>query len=426
MATSLASMILSDNGAEVVLVEPPGGDPFRSRPAWRMWSRGTKSIVLDLARQEDRKMARALVEGADVVIEGWRPGEGEQLGLDFTTTAATNPGLVHCALSAMGTRGPYASIPTYDGLVEARSGRFVDLGIAFGRAEPAFRSRPNSSYAAAQGIVQGVSAALLARERTGQGQQISTNLYQGLLAYDFGSALRRQNELGLLDPPLPDRSGYFLPFLPYLPVRTKDGVWVQITNNTGRLFRAWMSVLGLDYIYEDDRLKGAPSEFPNQETKIELAKLMLAQAATRTFDEWMDIFIRDGLTGDRYLTTQQAMDHPQILHNNLVVDVHDAEVGPTRQLGLLVAFSKTPGTVERGAPQLDEHRGTVAPRPAPAARERRAPKPGGPLAGMLLLDFASWLAGPFGTSLMADLGARVIKIEPPIGDLSRAGLGGRG
>ena len=202
---------------------------------------------------------------------------------------------MHCTVTAFGRSGELSWLPPYDGVVEARSGANVDLGVTLGRETPAYRARPNPSYGAANIAVQSIAAALLVRERDGRGQHIDTSLYQGLLAYDFSSALRRQNDLGELDPPLPATARRLGPFLPYLPVRCQDGQWMQITNNTARLFRHWMEVIGLAHIFDDPRWKGAPSDIPDVEAKVELAHLILDRMATRTFDEWLDIFLREGL-----------------------------------------------------------------------------------------------------------------------------------
>ena len=450
-ALDMASLLLSDNGAEVIRVEPPGGDTRRGLPAWRLWNRGTRSIVLDPSVAADRDAASALIDTADVLLEAQGGAAGLGWSFGYQSLAARNPGLVHCTVTAFGRSGELSWLPPYDGVVEARSGANVDLGMTLARETPAYRARPNPSYGAANIAVQSIAAALLVRERDGRGQHIDTSLYQGLLAYDFSSALRRQNDLGELDPPLPATARRLGPFLPYLPVRCQDGQWMQITNNTARLFRHWMEVIGLAHIFDDPRWKGAPSDIPDLEAKVELAHLILDRMGTRTFDEWLDIFLREGLTGDHFLTTQQALDHPQVIHNGSVIELDDPEVGPTLQLGPTIRFADSPAVVPTAAPLLDADRAALlgAQRPArvppaPANRQAAAAGPAngqaagpadtagranaagpGPLAGMLVLDFATWLAGPFGTSLLADMGARVIKIESPAGDDARHGLGGR-
>jgi len=110
MAGSLATAVLADFGAEVVKIEPPGGDPFRSHPAWLAWNRGKKSAVLNLKTPEGREQAHQLAAHADIVFESFRPGVTKRLGIDYTTLSALNPRLVYASISGWGQQGPLSHI----------------------------------------------------------------------------------------------------------------------------------------------------------------------------------------------------------------------------------------------------------------------------------------------------------------------------
>jgi formyl-CoA transferase len=160
-ALDMASLLLSDNGAEVIRVEPPGGDTRRSLPAWRLWNRGARSIVLDPAVATDRDAADALIDTSDALLEAQGGAAGLGWSFGYEVLAARNPSLVHCSVTAFGRSGALSWLPPYDGVVEARSGANVDLGMTFGRETPAYRARPNPSYATANIAVQSIAAALL-------------------------------------------------------------------------------------------------------------------------------------------------------------------------------------------------------------------------------------------------------------------------
>ena len=130
---ALAGMILADNGAEVIKVEPPGGDWARDEPGFLMWNRGKRSIVLDLKRDEDRALAAQLAGRADVVIESFRPGVAERLGIGYDRLATDNPGLVYCAISGFGRTGPLSRVKGYEGVVAAKAGRMIGLDRVHGQ-----------------------------------------------------------------------------------------------------------------------------------------------------------------------------------------------------------------------------------------------------------------------------------------------------
>jgi crotonobetainyl-CoA:carnitine CoA-transferase CaiB-like acyl-CoA transferase len=171
MAGSMPGMILADNGADVVKVEPPSGDWSRAQSGSRMWNRGKRSIVLDLRQQDDRDLAGRLAERADVFIESFRPGVADRLGLGWSELRIRNPRLVYCSISGFGPAGAYAELPGYEGIVAAVSGHMVGLDVLSGavpgqdRDAPIYTAVPVASFASAQLATQGVLAALLLAKR---------------------------------------------------------------------------------------------------------------------------------------------------------------------------------------------------------------------------------------------------------------------
>src|SRR5262245_58537974 len=192
MAGALATLILADAGADVIKVEPPDGDPFWSEPAYLQWQRGKQSLCLDLKRDAGRARARDLAAGADVLVESFRPGAAERLGIGYADLRETNPGLVYCAITGFGSGGPYARYAGYEGIVAAKAGRMVQLAGQLPRSGPIFAAPPVGSYGAAQTALQGILAALHARARTGRGQRVETSLLRGLTPYDLVNWLTYQ------------------------------------------------------------------------------------------------------------------------------------------------------------------------------------------------------------------------------------------
>ena len=434
MAGSMASMILGDNGAEVIKIERPGGDPYRSQAPWVMWNRGKKSVVLDLKAPQGREAAQKLAQQVDVLIENFRVGAADSLGLGYDALSRLNPRLIYCSITGFGSKGRYRNVKPYNSIIEAKSG-----GMQRGRhLSPTYRVRPRGDYGSAMMTVQGIAAALWVREMTGLGQRLEMTQFAAVIFQDSGGAVGRQAELGMVTVPA-DRLAQRQQrmqigvSLTYLNVRCKDGQWIQMANNVERLFRNLIRAAGLDWIYQEPRFKGAPRRFASREDALELRRIIYEKMQEKTLDEWIEIFIKEDVAGDRYLTTQQAMDHVYLKHLQGVVEIDDPNVGKTQQIGPLVRFSQTPSMIGRPSPKLGEHTDAVlksipaGPLTPAAANGADKTLPKHPFEGILLLDFSTWNAAPQGASLIADLGARVIKIEPPDQpDDARQGNMGRG
>ncbi len=405
LSGAIAGLILADNGADVIRVEPPGGDPLRAHPAYRMWSRGKQALVANLEEERDRERVASLAAEADVVLSSWRLGVDARFGLDPARIAARNPRAIVCRITGFGSRGPYAHYPAWDGIVAAKAGRMLEFCGLVGGARPAYAAVPVAGWCASQLALHGVLAALLDRERTGRGRRVETSLVQALGIYDLVNWLPGYTMmLRVAD----------VPYLPYTNACTKDGVWLQFAQLSPAQFHAFIRDLGLDSIWTDPRFRHAPA-LRDPEQMRALRAIVLARVREKTHTEWMSVFDADpDIAVERFRTAAEAMDHPQIVHNGDVVERDDPEVGRLRELGPLVRFSATPsrpGLAASGASGARPAAWPARPR-ASAGHAGRGPAPRRALGDLLVLELATWVATPLAATLLAELGARVIKIEP--------------
>ena len=417
---ALATMVLADAGAEVVKVEPPEGDPSREHYAALMWHRGKRSVVLDLKTEEGRTDAQRLADGADIVLAGFRPGVAARLGMDYDGLAARNPGLVYADLTGFGSTGPYANVRAYEGVVNAVAGRMDTHYETTGADRPAYPAQFLTSYGTALNTVQAILAALVVRERCGRGQRVETSLLKATMNFDLSYFVGWQ---------LYDRGEFNGPFRyngggvpPYMTGRSKDGHWIQFGNLTPQTLFNFLQQLGLDWTLQDERYANQPV-FAKGEDLRELQRLCLAALLEKDRDEWMRIFMENDIAAEPFRTTQEGMRHSQAIHNRNVVDLPDPDAGATKQLGVLAKFGTTP--MEIGSPGTHGSAPTPPPfspastTPRPPRRGPPRPRRASPLEGLQVLEFASYIAGPYATALLADLGARVIKVEPVTGDAYR-------
>jgi len=180
VAGPLVAMLFADCGAEVVKIEPPGGDPFRKMPAYAVWNRGKYSLTLNLKSEAGREILLRLMRDTDVLIETWSPGTAERLGLDYHTLAASFPGLIWCAISGYGQPELDREHPGYEALVQAVSGLCHEQpGLRDG---PNFLFFPVTSYGAAFLAAIGIVAALYRRGTSGERCRVETSMAGGALA----------------------------------------------------------------------------------------------------------------------------------------------------------------------------------------------------------------------------------------------------
>lgn len=436
VAGPMVGMMLSDHGARVTRVERPD-DPFADLPGYRVWNRGKRSATLDLRHDADRQVLFALLEKADVLIDSLRPGAMEQLGLGPRQLSALNPRLVSCSVTAYGEGNEHSDRPGYEALVAARTGAqwaqrggimsHGDLGVPevpvpdgaeqAARADgPVFSASPWMSLNGFYAATLAIAAALVARERTGAGQHIEASM-------------------------LPRAS-----FAPELPEGgATGGTWMNLRGaprglfecQDGRWVHQWpIKPLSVVQAAEHDRLEDAaapeythrrvdPSRIGMEPENIIVLfhYLPLMQKAFKKFpaEDWRRWAerVHEGVQIVR--SPEEALSDPTLLDEGLVVCVQDPDLGPIRHVGVLTELSRSPGAVQGPAPRRGGHTALVrryaATSGAPtdqASPARVQPTPvSNPLQGVRVLDLGLALAGPYGSSLLADLGADVIKVNAP-------------
>jgi crotonobetainyl-CoA:carnitine CoA-transferase CaiB-like acyl-CoA transferase len=445
----VTGMLLADHGASVTQVVPPDGGPLPDVSGYPVWNRGKRSAVLDLTDEADRQRLSALASRADVLIESFAPGTADRLGIGYDTLRQANPGLIYCEITGYGTDGADKDRPGIDALVAARTGQFYEVrGRAGGtigylsgtagmmpgveppegcwvgpdREGPLFSGVPWASIATAYIAVIGVNAAVRARGITGEGQKVSASLLHGVLATTLGGWQQVEHpdgpafETWVIDPRAP--KGFF---------QGSDGRWTHhwvplpefILNAAASGMAATPEVASP----KDASLRVSPKAedmvilhaFYDQLTEA-VAQYPAAQ--------WVDLAARVGVPVQPVRSPEEALLDPLLLADGCVIEVEDPQLGPLRQVGRVVDLARHPQPVPAGAAPRGAHTAEVkaeadailaatTPASAPSALSDDSKKDGAlahPLEGITVLDLGLAVAGPFGTQVLAQLGARVIKV----------------
>ncbi len=444
MVGPLATMVLADYGAEVIKVEPPDGDPARDLPAFQTWNRGKESVVLDLKTDAGRERALELIRTADVVVTGFRPGVAERLGIGFAQVHEANPRAIYASVSGYGSKGTRRHLHGYDALVAAKSGRMTIYEHIADRPGPGFIANPYCSFSTAMLLTQGILAALRSRRQTGVGQEVSVSMLAALLPFDLNTWILPQFKP--VDPDAKKDTRHFATSIgrtydsqrlsrPDVRVPrpsiwcgvTKDGVWLWIENTAQHLCVEQMTALDLLHLYEQERFAQLPAVF-NEDDGEALWQILLERVRSKTYEEWRQIFDGHKMGWERLAEPLEALEHRQVIHNGHRVEVPGLEDQPTLQPGALVRCSESETRIGRRAPRLGEHTEQPFDRaesaePALPPDAARAGKRG-PLSGITVIDMSTWLAGAFAPTILAELGARVIAVEPLGGEPGRYLMGG--
>jgi crotonobetainyl-CoA:carnitine CoA-transferase CaiB-like acyl-CoA transferase len=390
VAGPFAGQLLADQGADVIKVEPPGGDAYRADPGrFVAWNRGKRSVVLDLKTAENRERLRLLMLDADVVIENYRPGVLARLGIDFGELQALNPGLVTCSISGFGSAGPLRDMPGWEPIVHARAGVHVGFGE---HDERVWRPFPLASVAAGLLATFGIVAALLERDRSGQGQHVETSLFDAAL-YMNGSAIIQGDV-----PPMHIQGRTDTPRVHIYP--TADG-WLQVVAGTEQSRQSF-----------EDMLKREDSGLTPD---VAAARAVMA---TRASADWEGRLAELGVPAGACGPVGEWLAHPLAVQSGLAVHWADSPFGelttvgpPVRGLSDSARLRPPPALGSSSAGWREVAR--FGPDTAAAAGDTAA---AGILDGVTILDLTRILPGPLAGRLLAEIGAHVVKIEPPGGE----------
>ncbi|MBY0400792.1 CoA transferase [Myxococcota bacterium] len=416
VSVALAGMTLADAGAEIITLEPPGGSVLRGERAFAMWARGKQSEQVDLASAAGRARLDVLLAEADVLLLGLKAGSLERLALEPESIVAAFPRLVVACVTGFGRRGPFRGVPAWDGVVQARGGRMYEFSTMAGGERPVFAAAPVATYGAAMALVTGVFSALRERLRNGGcGQVVETSLVRALTSYDLGGWIPGG--------PAPLRLED-APFLPYSIARTQDGVWIQFAQNGPALFSDFLRVLGLEGEI-DYGASMSPASDPAK--KRDDRERIQARIGERSWAEWKARFAAErNLSAEPFLPPGGALDHPQFQAIGDVVALPGPDGGATRQLGPVFDVPAFPLRPRGPAPKLgvgpaqfltidSEHPGS----PLRDSRGESSASGPGLLSGVIVIELGMWIALPYAATQLAELGARVIKLEPLEGDPMR-------
>jgi crotonobetainyl-CoA:carnitine CoA-transferase CaiB-like acyl-CoA transferase len=355
LAGPFCSTLLGDFGAQVVKIEVPEvgdiarawGPPFYQTEAAYFVSlhRNKKSIEIDLKQGPGKHLFFRLVEVFDVVLENFRVGTLQRLGIDYEQARARNPGIIYCSVSGFGQTGPYRDRAALDLIVQAESGMISVTGEPGGRGVRAGVSIADMTaglYAAF-----GIMNALRVKEKTGQGQYVDVSMLEGqlgLLQGPIGSYLAD----GVVPEPMGTAYKALLPYQTFQ-TKTKD---LALAVGSDRLWRLFCPVMGLEALRDDPRFATNSARVQH---RAELVARLQEVFLTRTYEEWEDLLLAHGIPVGAINSLDQVVEHPQVKARGMIVESEHPVAGQVKLVGIPVKLSGTPGSVREPAPLLGQH-----------------------------------------------------------------------
>ena len=363
-----AAMMLADHGADVIKVERKGkGDDARRMPPFvegesapfMIWNRNKRSVELDFKDEGDRARLLDMADGADIVIENFRPGTMDRLGLGYEVLKARNPRLIYAAISGFGQTGPYASRGGFDLMTQGMSGLMSTCGPADG--PPHRLPIAISDVAAGMFLAFGILAAVEARHRTGRGQIVETSLLEAATSFGVYEAAH-YSALGTR----PERIGQaHRGSAPYQCIAASDG-YMTIGAAQQNFWERFADIIGRPELKDDPRFRTNADRVANNSVLIEMIEAVMR---TKPKAHWLAGMEAAGIPCGPVLNYDEVFTDPHILARDMYVPTEHARAGTFNTLGVTVKLSETPGAVRSAAPTLGQHNDEILPGGFTAARK---------------------------------------------------------
>jgi crotonobetainyl-CoA:carnitine CoA-transferase CaiB-like acyl-CoA transferase len=399
IAGPFATMFLADHGADVVKVEPPGGDHYRSEPGFQTFNRNKRSVVVD--------DPTPLVATADVVVTD-RPGHAAELRRHA-------PGAVIVSLPAWGERGPLVGAPATADLLAAATGIMWNQQ-SYSEA-PVHIVVPFVPYATATLGALAIATGLYARARHGWAPTYEVSQVAGAAALQL-EQFRLGDEVEERDGSAPMGSKGRVPI--YRLFRAGDDRWFFLACGTVRFYERLLEVIGRPELRDHPLLPAPPWGLMALDAIAFIAPILEETFETKPRDEWLRLLRAADIPAQPVQSRAEFLASPLCAANGLDVRVDHPDLGPVDMMGVPVVMEAAPGRVARHAPRLGEHTDEVLAEPVRTPPPPAPAGDGSPLAGVRVIDLSSFIAGPVVSRHLAMLGADVVKVESPAGDPFRA------
>lgn len=351
----LGTMLLADQGADVIKVEPPSGDIARRTAGngeftamFVSCNRGKRSLALDLKQPAGRAVLRRLIASADVLVQNFRPGTMERFGLGDAVIRSLNPRLVYLSISGVGESGPYVNKRVYDPVIQSLSG-MADVQANQASGRPQMVRTIVADKTTAVFAAQAICAALFARERSGVGQNIRLSMLDTMVAYLWPEAMTQHtvvgNEAGAINPTA----------RPDLIFETQDG-FITVGSVSDAEWRGLCGVLGRPQWIDDPRFNTPGTRSANAAERITLVGQILATGHSQ---DWLDRLDAADVPCAPVLRRAEVMHNAQVINNRIIEQFEQPSLGMVRQARPAARFESTPAKIAGPAPAIGEHTDTL-------------------------------------------------------------------